>query len=133
MSYNTQPDNDLLDKFDRVLIEWVSPFMFSIVVMVLISTILLITKIRYSKTSNITQLSLYPHYVIIAYLIFEGLEILLILTKVEQLDDEIEGLYFANVIWSIIGTCSTAKFVAYTMFVNTQVFEWFIILFFISY
>lgn len=53
--------------------------MFSIICVVLIMTITLVTKMKYSRTVQLTKLSMFPYYVIIMYLFFEAGEILLII------------------------------------------------------
>lgn len=73
--------------FDAVLIDWVAPFMFSVVCVVLLMTATLIVKISYSKTVRLTQLSMYPYYVIVVYLFFEAVEIIMINEEVEKMSD----------------------------------------------
>jgi len=62
--------------------------MFSIVCIVLLATSTLITKISYSKTIRLTQLSMYPYYVIVVYLLFEAFEILMISAEADKLGDQ---------------------------------------------
>jgi hypothetical protein len=62
--------------------------MFSIVCIVLLATSTLITKISYSKTIRLTQLSMYPYYVIVVYLLFEAFEILMIFEEADKLGDQ---------------------------------------------
>ena len=77
-----------LTTFNTFLIEWVAPFMFSIICVVLLATSTLITKISYSKTIRLTQLSMYPYYVIVVYLLFEAFEILMIFEEADKLGDQ---------------------------------------------
>ena len=62
--------------------------MFSIICIVLLATSTLITKISYSKTIRLTQLSMYPYYVIVVYLLFEAFEILMISAEADKLGDQ---------------------------------------------
>ena len=62
--------------------------MFSIICIVLLMTSTLITKISYSKTIRLTQLSMYPYYVIVVYLLFEAFEILMISKEADKLGDQ---------------------------------------------
>lgn len=62
--------------------------MFSIICVVLLMTFTLITKISYSKTIRLTQLSMYPYYVIVVYLLFEAFEILMIFEEADTLGDQ---------------------------------------------
>lgn len=55
--------------------------MFSVVCLALILTATLITKISFSRTVKLTQLSLYPYYVIFTYMLFEATEIMMIITE----------------------------------------------------
>jgi 5-methylthioribose kinase len=127
------PAGTSLTTFDAVLIKWVAPFMFSVVCMVLLMTVTLIVKISYSKTVRLTQLSLYPYYVILVYFFFEAIEIIMIFEEVDNLSDNTQTHFFSNIIWPMIGTCSIGKFVTFTLFVNSQVFEWYITYFFMNY
>lgn len=104
--------------FDAVMLQWVSPFMFSVVCLVLVMAITLVTKISYSRTASLTQLSMYPYYVIMVYLTLEALEIIMIIVAFNFLLELPDAHFFTNIIWPIIGTFSIAKFVTYTIFVN---------------
>ena len=122
--------------FDSFLSQWMAPFMFSIICVVLIMTITLVTKMKYSRTVQLTKLSMFPYYVIIMYLFFEAGEILLIILIFNQLEIRFErdvSYFNSSVVWPLIGTFSIAKFVSYTLFVNSQVFEWFITYFFMRF
>jgi len=66
-------------RFDVIAIEWGPPFMFSIVCVVLGYAVIKIMKMHYSRTITLTQLSYYPYIVIVSYLIFEAIEIILIM------------------------------------------------------
>ncbi len=91
--------------FNNFLIEWVAPFMFSIICIVLLMTGTLITKITYSKTVRLTQLSMYPYYVIVVYLLFEAFEIIMIFLEVDKLEDQTEKESQPDIMWPLIGTC----------------------------
>ena len=129
----SQPAAVSLTTFDTFLVEWVAPFMFSVVCVVLLMTATLIIKISYSKTVRLTQLSMYPYYVILVYLFFEAFEIIMIMEEVDKLSDQTQSHFYSNIIWPLIGTCSIGKFVTFTLFVNSQVFEWFITFYFMNY
>jgi len=77
-----------LTTFNTVFIEWVAPFMFSIICVVLLMTSTLIIKISYSKTIRLTQLSMYPYYVVVVYLLFEAFEIMMIIEEADKLGDQ---------------------------------------------
>jgi len=77
-----------LTTFNTFLIEWVAPFMFSIVCIVLMMSATLIIKISYSNTVRLTQLSMYPYYVVVVYLLFEAFEIIMIFMEVDRQGDQ---------------------------------------------
>jgi hypothetical protein len=56
--------------------------MFSVVVMVAMYAVKLLTTLHYSRTEAYTKLTLYPFYIILAYLFFEGAELLSIMRAV---------------------------------------------------
>ena len=74
---------------------------------------------NYSRTVQLTKLSMFPYYVIIAYLLFEAGEILMIILILNKLEDKTTGHFFQSIVWPLIGTCSIAKFVSYTLFINS--------------
>ena len=69
-------------KGELLIAEWIPPIMFSIVVMVAMYAVKLLTTLHYSRTEAYTKLTLYPFYIILAYLFFEGAELLSIMRAV---------------------------------------------------
>jgi hypothetical protein len=76
---------------------------------------------------------MHPYYVIMVYLTLEALEIIMIIVAFNFLLELPNAHFFTNIIWPIIGTFSIAKFVTYTIFVNCQVFEWYVLWFFMLF
>lgn len=72
--------------WDFFLLEWATPFMLSIILTFLLATVAIIIKLTYSRTNQLTQLSMYPYYLIAIYLIFEAFEITLVGVKIESGD-----------------------------------------------
>ena len=58
-------------KFDKVVVEWMPPLMFSLLIMVLMYAALKVTEIHFSRTV-IQRLTPYPYYVILIYLSTEA-------------------------------------------------------------
>ena len=58
-------------KFDKIVIEWMPPLMFSLLMLVLLFALFKVTKIHYSRTV-IQGLTPYPYYVILVYLTTEA-------------------------------------------------------------
>jgi len=58
-------------KFDKIVIEWMPPLMFSLLMMVLLFALFKVTKIHFSRTV-IQKLTPYPYYVILVYLATEA-------------------------------------------------------------
>jgi hypothetical protein len=59
-------------KFDKIVVEWMPPLMFSLLIVVLLFAILKVTQIHYSRTV-IQRLTPYPYYVILIYLSTEAI------------------------------------------------------------
>jgi hypothetical protein len=105
-------------RFDVIAIEWGPPLMFSIVCVVLGYAIIKITKMHYSRTITLTRLSYYPYIVIVSFLIFEAIEIILIMYFFNTLTrTDASKISFSSILLSLVGTFSIGKFVIYTIFI----------------
>ena len=108
---------------DSFLFQWAAPFGFSLVCIMLMVTIVLVARLNYSRTVRLTKLSLYPYYTIMAYLATEAIEIILIVMIFDTIRNRADWHFFyGSVIWPLVSTFSIVKFVAYTLFINSQVF-----------
>jgi hypothetical protein len=67
---------------ELLVAEWIPPIMFSVVVMVAMYAVKILTTLHYSRTEAYTQLTLFPFYIVLAYLFFEGAELICIMRAV---------------------------------------------------
>ena len=111
------------------------PFLFSIIIIVLIISIVQIAKLKYSRTVKLTQLSSYPYYVILTYLLVEAIEIVIVMIAYKEILEA--GSFIAPLYTSILpplyGTFSVGKFMMFVVFVSCQIFEWHIYWFFMLF
>jgi len=61
--------------FDKIVIEWMPPLLFSILTLVILFAVLRVTQIHFSRTAY-QKLTPYPFYVILIYLTTEAAQLI---------------------------------------------------------